>query len=212
MIFVFITFAHPEAVSMNNEFQILTHKPLSSKTLIELDRFGEGSRISLDDPALSIMTDFNYIRPFFVPATATIDETNQKMIACGVRLLFVAENVRELQGLITYNDLFGEKPVRYVQEHGGQRDEITTRDIMTPLVHLEALQHSDIVKARVGDILKTIQNSGRQHLLVVESHSQGDQVICGMFSSTQMEKQLGIKIDVSPRANSFADIERALSD
>lgn len=198
---------------MNNEYKNLPHQHLASRTLITSDNSEADERISLDDPALSIMTNFNHIRPFLIPSNATIDEINRKMIACGVRLLFVAENDNALLGLVTYNDIYGEKPVRYLQEHGGQRDEITTQDIMTPAHQLEALQLSDISKASIGDILKTIKNSGRQHLLVVEDqeHNKG-QVITGMFSSTQMEKQLGIKIEVYPRAKTFMDLERVLNE
>lgn len=198
---------------MNQEFRNLTHKYLSSKTLITSNNRSTAGKISLDDTAISIMTDFSHVRPFLIPSTATIDEINQKMIACGVRLLFVAENDDVLQGLVTYNDIFGEKPVRYLQEHGGQRDEITTQNIMTPINQLEALQLSDVSKASIGDILNTIQNSGRHHLLVVKDQAHDEaQLITGLFSSTQMEKQLGIKIEISPRAKTFSDLERALNE
>jgi hypothetical protein len=46
----------------------------------------------MEDPALSMMSDFYHIRPFSIPATATIEQINSKMIACGVRLLFVSDD------------------------------------------------------------------------------------------------------------------------
>ncbi|MFT5597611.1 MAG: hypothetical protein ACI823_000684 [Chitinophagales bacterium] len=52
---------------------------------------------------------------------------------------------------------------------------------------------------------------GRQHLLVVEGRSDGNQVITGLFSSTQIEKKLQVKILLSQRANNFAKIQRALA-
>ena len=195
---------------MKNDFQILPHKPVSSKTLIMHDQ-GRSNPISLDDPASSVMTDFQHIRPFSISSKALIEQINQKMIACGVRLLFVTDDNEIFQGLVTYTDIFGEKSVQYVQEHGGLRDEITAMDIMTPLNQLQALLISDIMNARVGDILTTIKNNSRQHLLVVMNQADDTQVIAGMFSSTQMEKQLEMKIDVSHRANTFADLGRALS-
>ena len=196
---------------MNNEFLNLSHQSLLSDSRVILSKHATTKRFSLDDHAISIMTNFEHTRPFLTPSTATIDEINKKMIACGVRLLFVSNNDEDLLGLVTYNDLFGEKPLLYIQEHGGSRDEITSRDIMTPLNQLQVLPLSSIVKARIGDILKTFRSSGRQHLLVVEQLSNSTQLITGLFSSTQMEKQLGMQIDISPRANSFADVERALT-
>ena len=196
---------------MTVEHRNLPHKPLSSGTHISYKRNSTINRISLSDPATSIMTDFNHIRPFQTTATATIDEINDKMIACGVRLLFVADSSEVLQGLVTFNDIFGEKPVRYMQEHGGTRSEILAQDIMVPLDRLEALRLEDILKANIGDIVETIKSAGRQHLLVAEDHVNGLQTISGMFSSTQIERQLGIKIELSPRATSFAELEKALS-
>lgn len=133
------------------------------------------------------------------------------MIACGVRLLFVAEHDEILLGLVTYNDIFGEKPLQYIQEHGGKREDILARDIMTPLAKLEALQRSDVHNARVGDIVETFKSCGRQHILVCEDQADGSHSLTGLFASTKIEKRLGQKIEISPRANTFADIERALS-
>lgn len=196
---------------MNNEFQNLPHQLLSSKTIIAHNIGSNKDRFSLADPALSIMTDFSRIKPFSITTTATIDEINDKMIACGVRLLFVVDGSEFLLGLVTYNDIVGGKPVRYLQEHGGSRNEILARDIMMPLDRLEALQYDNILNARIGDIVETMKSVGRQHILVVSNQADDTQSITGMFSSTHLEKQLGIKIELSPRANTFADIERAVA-
>jgi predicted transcriptional regulator len=196
---------------VSNEYQSLIYRPLSPGTLITYNRRARSVDISLEDPASSMMTDFNHIRPFATTADASIEEINNKMIACGVRLLFVAERDEVLLGLVTYNDIFGEKPLQYIQEHGGKREEITALDIMTPMSRLESLELSDILRSRVGDIIETMKTSGRQHVLVTEDQPDGRQVINGMFSSTQIEKRLKIQIELSPRANTFADIERALA-
>lgn len=196
---------------MSNEYQSLIYRPLSPGTLITYNRRARSVDISLEDPASSMMTDFNHIRPFATTADASIEQINNKMIACGVRLLFVAERDEVLLGLVTYNDIFGEKPLQYIQEHGGKREEITALDIMTPMSRLESLELSDILRSRVGDIIETMKTSGRQHVLVTEDQLDGRQMINGMFSSTQIEKRLKIQIELSPRANTFADIERALA-
>jgi len=194
-----------------SKYKALPNSPLSTGTLIAHNRRAKSVKVTLDDAAFSMMTDFNTIRPFSITGDANIDQINNKMIACGVRLLFVVEHDEVLHGLVTYNDIFGEKPLQYIQEHGGKREEILALDIMTPLGQLEALQLADILTARVGDIVETIKLSGRQHILVCEDHTSGSQAITGLFSSTQIENRLGIKIELSPRANTFADLERALS-
>ncbi|MGD2171744.1 MAG: hypothetical protein PVI79_00490 [Gammaproteobacteria bacterium] len=196
---------------MNTPFQVLPHHLLPPGTSIYQGDTAESASVSMRDPARSVFTDFHHTRPFSVGSAATLAEVNDKMIACGVRLLFVADVAGVLQGLVTYTDLFGEKPVRYIQEHGGNRNQIVVLDIMTPLSMLDSLQYSDVLRATVGDIVETIRTFGRQHLLVSQMLENGSQVIFGMFSSTHIEKRIGMKIELSARANTFADLERALT-
>lgn len=197
---------------MNTAYQNLPHQLLSPGTLIlhahDDPEFGS---VRLQDAAASVYTDFRHTRPFSIADTATLDDVNARMIACGVRLLFVADGDGRLQGLITYSDVFGEKPVTYIREHGGSRGEILARDVMTPLIRLEALRDEDVARASVGDIVHTIKTAGRQHMLVFRNGNDGGKVICGLFSSTHIEKRVGIKIELSARANTFADLERALN-
>jgi CBS-domain-containing membrane protein len=178
-------------------------------TITHRDQPEHGS-IKLADSAARVYTDFSLTRPFSVSAATPIDQVNEKMIACGVRLLFVTEGSAVLQGLVTYSDLFGDKPVRYIQAHGGTRNEILAQDVMTPLAQLEALHRPDVEKSQVGDIVETIKAAGRQHMLVSDFSENGDQTITGLFSSTHIEKLLGIKIELSARAQTFSELERAL--
>ena len=195
---------------MNTSYHSLPHDLLTPGTSISQSQHAEIDSITLANKAELVFTDFAYIRPFTISATATIDQINDKMIACGVRLLFVARTDEMLHGLVTFTDLFGEKPVRYIKEHGGSRDEILAQDIMTPLAQLEALRHANVQRASVGDVVETIKAAGRQHMLVCDNQKDGSQVVTGLFSSTHIEKLLGIKIELSPRAQTFADLERAL--
>ena len=196
---------------MNTNYQNLAHELLAPGTTITHHHQSEPSSIKLADSAARVYTDFSLTRPFSVSAATPIDQVNEKMIACGVRLLFVTEGDAVLQGLVTYSDLFGDKPVRYIQAHGGTRNEILAQDIMTPLAQLEALHRSDVAKSRVGDIVETIKAAGRQHMLVSDDLGEnGDQTITGLFSSTHIEKLPGVKIELSTRAQTFSKLERAL--
>jgi CBS domain-containing protein len=196
---------------MNGIYQNLQHRLLAPGTSILFGHGTESVSITLDDKAAMVYTDFSYTRPFTIGPTATISQINDRMIACGVRLLFVTEAAGVLKGLVTYTDLFGEKPVRYIQEHGGTRDEILAQDIMTPRAQLETLLKADVQKASVGDIIETIEAADRQHMLVSDNDENNSQVVTGLFSSTHIENLLGIKIELSNRAHSFADLEKALT-
>jgi len=196
---------------MHASYHNLPHALLApGSALIQADGPRPGS-VKLDDRAHLVYTDLAHTLPFTVNPTATIDQVNDKMIACGVRLLFVTDTDEKLHGLVTHSDLFGDKPVRYLKEHGGNRGDILAQDIMTALLHLETLDIQDVLKARVGDIVETIKAAGRQHTLVCATGASGQQTIVGLFSSTHVEKLLGVKIEFSARAQNFAELERALT-
>ncbi|MFC1603297.1 CBS domain-containing protein [Pseudomonadota bacterium] len=168
--------------------------------------------LSLNDPAMYVMTDFNIMPPFAIGPTASIDAANAKMIASGIRMLFVTGSDGTLFGIVTANDVLGEKPVRYLHEHSGTREDIMTQDIMTPHSELQALKLLDVEMSTVGDVIETMKKLQRQHVLVVEtSETKSGESIRGLFSSTQITRQTGVEIPISERANSFADIERVIA-
>jgi CBS domain-containing protein len=187
-------------------------KPLSYSDLSHDTQLAQSSHTAVeDDPATVVMTDLHKIKAFTVDATASIDFANSKMIACGVRLLFVLNADDVLVGLITASDLSGEIPITHMQKHGGPRENILVQDIMTPRVKLKTLQMADVLKARVGDIIETMKDFGRQHILVVEKlDGETSERICGIFSTTQISRQLGIELNISPRANTFAEFKSAI--
>ena len=192
---------------MPTQFKPLTYSDLSSDTQLT-----QSSNTAVqDDSALVVMTDLNRVKAFTVEASATIDFANSKMIACGVRLLFVMNASEVLVGLITASDLFGETPITHMQKHGGRRENILVQDIMTPRAKLKTLQMTDVSKASVGDIIETMKAFGRQHILVVDKHDgESSERICGLFSTTQISRQLGIEINLSPRASTFAEFKSSM--
>ena len=181
-------------------------KPLSYSDLLHDTQLAKSSsRVVQEDPALEVMTDLKKVKAVTVDATASIDFANSKMIACGVRLLFVMNADEMLVGLITASDLLGEKPITYLQKHGGPRENILVQDIMTPHDKLKTLQMNDVLKARVGDIVETMKEFNRQHILVVDKmDGETTERICGIFSTTQISRQLGIEIKNTPSTNTFA--------
>jgi len=164
-------------------------------------------RVSLEDPAIEVMTDFTQVTAISVNPCANLEQARERMISSGVQMLFVTNQYHEVMGLITINDLNGTKPMQTLSENGGKMEDIMVRDIMTPRLKLEALDFSEIQKSHVGDLLETLKRMGRQHALVVESdEASGKQVIRGVLSTTQLSKQLGYEVQRSHMASSIADM------
>jgi len=183
---------------------------MEQETRVDRRTINRATDVSLDDSATLVMTDLKEITPFSIEPTASIESTNEKMIASGVRLLFVTDNDANLIGLVTSTDVLGEKPVQYLKEHGGSRDEIIVKDIMTSVDSLEVLLYNDVQKASVGDIVETMNLLGRQHTLVVEKTESGDSIVRGIFSTSQISHQVGMHIEPTLRAHTFADVEKVV--
>jgi CBS domain-containing protein len=196
---------------MTGQFKALTHHTISKNAKVERRTTPRSENVSLTDDAITVMTDLAKVSSFSIEATASIVKANDNMIACGVRLLFVAAENGDLVGIITATDLLGEKPLQYITEHGGTRDDIIVKDMMTKKGLLEVLHFNDVANASVGDIIETMKVCNRQHMLVIKT-DEGSQpeTVCGIYSSTQIGRQLGIAIEPSTRAGTFAEIEKAL--
>jgi len=168
-------------------------------------------KVTPDDPALSVMTDLKRVTAVIVLPGDTVDEAHARMIQRGVRLLLVVDQNRKVLGIITASELLGEKPVQVASERGIRREEISVRDVMTPHERLEVLDLADLRAAKVGHIVTTLHKVGRQHALVAERDAKGQQTVVGLFSATQIARQLGVAIQTSQVARTFSEIEALLS-
>lgn len=164
-------------------------------------------------PAVLTMTDLRQQVAVTIEAGVSVEFALQRMKNAAVRLLFVTDADREIVGLITATDILGEKPQQFRQELHLRHAEITVRDIMTRYSALDVLYMEDVLRARVGDIIATLKKVGRQHALVLDNDADtGGPAIRGIFSLSQISKQLGQAIDSPGVARSFAELESALNN
>jgi hypothetical protein len=170
--------------------------------------------IRLDSPAIEVMTDLRRISAATIDGDTSIDEANRAMIARGVRALFVVDDARQVFGIVTSTDILGERPIQFAQERGIRHGEVVVHDIMTPADRLEILDFNDVERARVGDVVATLRLAGRQHALAVETIEgapTGQQAVRGIFSLTQIARQLGIPPQqMHDIARTFAEIEAVI--
>lgn len=187
-------------------------RPLGTHTLAAsalLARPTPGKPVTLESPALEAMTDFAQTRPVGIAPDASLHAANEAMIAYGVRLLFVTER-EHLLGIVSTQDTLGERPLQLRHQGKGAVSDLRVADLMHPLSSLQALHLSDVRHANVGDLVATFQRLGRQHLLVGEQAPGEPLVVRGMFSATQIGRQLGAPVETFERAQTFAQIEAAL--
>ena len=140
-----------------------------------------------------------------------MDKAKVKMIKYGVRMLLVLDDNEQLVGLITASDLQGEKPMNHLQHMGGTYTDIFVGDLMTPLRELEAMSIQDVNIAKVGNIVASLKKANRQHAMVMQESGNGQQTVCGLFSITQIARQLGAQPHNFELARTFAEIEAVIA-
>jgi len=196
---------------MNTDFASLSHIPLDTGTRYQRPP-NMSELVHVDNPAVEVMTNFEYVHAVTTRSDISIDDALEHMKTRGVRLLLVVDQSERVIGLVTAKDIQGEKPVKIAQERGQPRSDITVAMIMTPQERIDALNMISVRSAQVGHIIETLNQIRRQHALVVEvDEKTNEQRICGMFSTSQISKQLGYDVtrDTSA-ADSLAEISHEL--
>lgn len=168
--------------------------------------------VRIDSPAVEVMTDLKLVSAATIEVETHIDVANQAMIARGVRSLLVVDHLGGVVGLVTARDILGERPMQVVRKRGVKHEDVRVGDIMTPRDEIEVLHIGDVLRADVGNVVETLKHSGRQHALVVDGDPvSGRQMVRGVFSASQVARQLGVPLHTTEVARTFAEIEAVLS-
>lgn len=192
------------------------YSPFSCIPLREVNVFTHPPKlpemVHLDSPALDVMTDFHYVQPVTITPDISIDEALETMKSAGVRLLLVTEEADKVIGTITSKMILGEDPIRIVGEKRIPRAEITVRMLMTPQCNVTVINMVNVRNAKVGHIVATLEHLDRKHLLVAEiDDATGGQYIQGVFSTSQIGRQLGVLVvPAMPAAQTLAEIHQKL--
>lgn len=197
--------------AMERHYAPIPSQPMRAAAIVRQPALEAAHRVTSDDPAVSVMTDLTRVPAVLVDPDVDIEAAMRVMIRRNVRSLFVVNVDNEIVGLITATDLLGEKPLQHIQQYGGRRADIRVLDLMTPHSRLEVLPLAEVAHARVGHVVATLRQAGRQHAMVVEDDPSGRQMVRGVFSASQLEKQLGQPVSIGPVARTFAEIEAALA-
>lgn len=167
-------------------------------------------RVTLDDPAVTVMTDLNRVPACTVGRSTPLNGALALMIERKVRLLLVCEPDGKIVGLLTSRDLCDGKPERILTKSGGAWEDLVAADVMTLRPKLDVLLMEDISRARVGDIIATLRQVDRQHALVLDGGAEPEErAVRGIFSLSHIGLRLGLNIDPSRQPVTYAELARA---
>jgi CBS domain-containing protein len=192
-----------------HDYLALASRPLQGAARICRPDTGR-SKVTLDSPAIDVMTDLTQVAAVVIDPQATMELAHGYMMQRGVRMLLAMDKDDTLAGIITATDLLGEKPVALVRDQRVHHADILVSDLMTPASRLQAIDMRHVSNARVGHIVSSLQQSRRHHALVVQHDAEGRPEVRGIFSLSQIARQLGMPLQLPEGAGSFAEIEAAL--
>jgi CBS domain-containing protein len=191
------------------------HHPLPTVKAPPGTGFFEPSTFTLvraDSPAVCVMTDLKQVSAATIGPEAPLSVATQTMISRGVRLLLVVNRDDEVLGVITARDTTGERPIQMVQRMGVKFGDLLVRDLMCPREDIDLIMLEDVLRAKVSDVIDTLQALKRQHALVGERDPlTGRMRIRGIFSATQIGRQLGAPIQTFDVSSTFSEIENYLA-
>jgi len=166
--------------------------------------------VTLDDPAQCVMTDLGQVTACTVERTTLLKKALEIMIKRRVRMLLVRNADQQIIGVLTSRDLESDRPHRILTKAGGSWDDLRVADIMTLRPKIQVLQIQDVLQARIGDIIATLRQVNRQHALVVDTDPEtGVQAVRGIFSLSQIARQLGLTIDPARRPTTYTEFAQA---
>jgi CBS domain-containing protein len=206
---------------MDRQYQDLAIRELGTGAGFRRPQQVEAARVTLESPALDVMTDLARVSPATIRPQAPLEGAKHFIIARGVRLLLVIDVRDTVLGVLTATDVLGEKALRVATERGMRRGELTAGDLMTPAEQVQVIALAEVQGARVGHVLETLRRAGRQHALVVDHEVVAPSsplepplhraMVRGIFSLSQLARQLGLLLPQAGEvARTFAEIEAAL--
>lgn len=194
------------------QYSVLPRRSLQPRTSFHVPSQDLPPRITLDNAAVSVMTDFTQVTAFTIDPDVSVDTAARVMRRRKVHLLLVVDVDNLVLGIITSNDLVGEKTLQCISARGISRADALVRDIMTPADRLEVIGMDDVLHAHVGHVVATLKATGRRHAAVVDEDADGHQVLRGLLSCSQIALQLGEAVETIQTAQNFAEISAALHD
>jgi len=172
------------------------YDPLPTIELSESSRYPHPASlpevVHIDDPAFSVMYDFKLVQPLTVYQDTQLDDALTEMKISGTHELLVIDENDLVTGLVGSEDILGTKPIQLMQRDLMERSEIQAKMIMRKMADLIAIDLKSLYYAKVGHVLKTLQEHKAQYAFVVQwDENSGQQsMLRGMFSFSEIHRHL----------------------
>ncbi len=176
-----------------------------------LPRLAASTPVDANSPALRVMTDFQRVTPITISQDTSLDDANRIMAMCHVHYLLVADEQRQLQGIVTEAGTKGHRPLAVAHTMGVRPSELVVGNVMIRQHDdAEVLHLRDVTNARVGNVVAALKELGTPYCLVVDHDEEDNHILCGVFSLSQIERAMGLSPQSAEIAQTFSQVVSSL--
>ncbi len=175
-------------------YEAISTIKLSTKNSVVVPKEVLPELVHHNDPAMAVYIDFSSHIPGMTTPQTLIDNAADQMRLHHQQMLLV-EDDGQIIGLISFEDIISEKPLRVMHEIGVSRAELTVEMLMQPQHQILVMDYEQLKKAQVGHILNTLKAHSACYILVVKiNHEKDRHLIKGYFSTAKISKQLHVDL------------------
>jgi predicted transcriptional regulator len=142
----------------------------------------EPSCVGINDSAVRVVCDSTNEELWTVSKDCRLEEMLDKMARVGVGALLVTHE-RHVVGLITLEDIKSKR--------GTCGNAYRVADVMTDAGHVPMIDWQTVIGATVNDLLRLLDSTHANHLLVVETESSSFTRVRGLVYRRQLLQRLG---------------------
>lgn len=193
-------------MSLSATFHSLPLTGLSSAPALPRPR----ARAEPGDPAMSQMTDLRSAACVVADHLDSLAQTLHVMQRAGVHMVLVTGVDGQMIGMVSRDDLHGERPVQRALADGIAYTDLPLERLMTPLSQWLVADLGNIEHACLGDVVATLRSHSLRYLLVV-AREKGQAMLHGLFSARHLEAVLGTVIEADLHSRNFAELEALLT-
>ena len=150
-------------------------------------------RVTANDPATLLVTDFSREQAWTVTEERSIDDALRDMVCAGIGALLVVRS-DAVTGLVTSYDIQGRRSLEFLQSSRlASRGEIQVGHVMTPWGRVPVLDWRSVSVSRVRHVEEWARNTRATHALLVEQ-LEGIEYVRGLLSRAHVERSLGCSL------------------
>lgn len=195
---------------MSNQPSVQGHPSATAR--YRLVSRGDDDALTTDATALELLKDFTRQVPVTIRSSADIQEVRKTLEVIEETFCVVINRSEEVVGILLLKDLMGARPMSLANQRGSSIADILAQDVMRPVWSLPTIGIGKLQDVSVDELISIFNELHSDYLLVTDIVAVGteERIVCGLLSTDDLSRRLGIRVNSDPRPESFSDIVHAV--